>query len=80
MKLKTDFCHEAREVLEEFLNSVVSTVAARSKVGQGLSIFCPAIEIGGGEHVPLQLFGLLLDGSLGKSWVKGSEMTTYRAE
>ena len=42
--------------------SVLSTVAARSKIGQELSCFCPAIIIGGNDHAPLHLLGILLDG------------------
>ena len=44
--LKRDFQRHARRFLEEFTTSVLSTVAARSKIGQGLSCFCPAVIIG----------------------------------
>ena len=60
--LKREFQPDARRFLEEFTNSVLSTVAARSKIGQGLSCFCLAIIIGGDNHAPLHLLGLLLDG------------------
>ena len=48
--LKKEFQRDARRFLEEFTTSVLSAVAARSKVGQGLSCFCPAIIIGGYNH------------------------------
>ena len=56
--LKREFQRDARTLLEEFTNSVLSTVAARSKMRQGLSCFCPAIVIGGDNHAPLHLVGL----------------------
>ena len=37
--LKREFQCDARRFLEEFTTSVLSTVAARSKIGQGLSCF-----------------------------------------
>ena len=78
--LKRDFQRDARRFLEEFTTSVLSTVAARSKIGQGLSCFCPAIVIGGDDHAPLHLLGLLLDGLLERGWVKGSEIEACRSE
>ena len=78
--LKKEFQRDARRFLEELTTSVLSTVAARSKVGQGLSCFCPAIVIGGDDEAPLRLLGLLLDGCLGRGWIKGSEIEACRAE
>ena len=63
-----------------FTTSVLSTVAARSKIGQGLSCFCPAIVIGGDDLAPFHLLGLLLDGLLGRGWIKGSEIEACRSE
>ena len=63
-----------------FTTSVLSTVGARSKIGQGLSCFCPAIVIGGDDHSPLHLLGLLLVGLLERGWVKGSEIEACRSE
>ena len=54
--LNWEFQRDARRFLEEFTTSVLSTVAARSKIGQGLSCFCPAIVIGGDDHAPLHLW------------------------
>ena len=78
--LQREFQSDARTFLEEFTTSVLSTVAARSKIGQGLSCFCPAIIIGGDDHAPLHLLGLLLDGLLDRGWVKGSEIEACRSE
>ena len=72
--LKREFQRYARRFLDEFTTSVLSTVAAGSKIGQGLSCFCPAIIIGGDNHAPLHLLGLLLDGLLDRGWIKGSEI------
>ena len=71
---------DARRFLEDFVNCVLSTVAARSVIGQGLSCFCPAILVGGDDVAPLQLFNKLLNGLLEKGWTKGSEIQACRAE
>ena len=68
------------DFLEEFTTSVMSTVAARSKIGQGLSCFGPAVIIGGDNHALLHLLGLLLDGLLDRGWIKSSEIEACRAE
>ena len=78
--LKPEFQRDARRFLEEFTTSALSTVAIRSKIGQGLSCFCPAIIFGGDDHAPLRLLGLLLDGLLDRGWIKGSEIEACRAE
>ena len=77
--LRREFQRDARSFLEQFTTSVLSTVAARSKIGQGLICFCPAIIIGGDDHAPLHLLGLLLDGLLERGWVKGSEIEGCRS-
>ena len=78
--LQREFRRDARRFLEDFLICVLSTVAARSFIGQGLSCFCPAIVVGGDDVAPLQLFNKLLDGLLEKGWTKGSEVEVCRAE
>ena len=78
--LQKEFRRDARRFLEDFLNCVLSTVAARSVIGQGLSCFCPAIVVGGDDVAPLQLFNKLLDGLLEKGWIRGSEVEACRAE
>ena len=52
---------------------MLSTVAARSAIDQGLSCFCPPVLISGDYHAPLQLFDLLLDGllAMGERWRYG---------
>ena len=54
--LQKEFRRDARRFLEDFVNCVLSTVAARSVIGQGLSCFCPVIVVGGDDVAPLQLF------------------------
>ena len=78
--LQKEFRCDARRFLEDFVNCVLSTVAARSVIGQGLSCFCPAILVGGDEVALLQLFNKLLDGLLQKGWTRGSEVEACRAE
>ena len=78
--LQKEFRCDARRFLEDFVNCVLSTVAARSVIGQGLCCFCPAIVVGGDNVAPLQLFNKLLDGLLEKGWTKGSEVETCWAE
>ena len=48
------------------MNYVLSTVAARSAIGQGLSCFCPPVLVGGDYHALMQLSDMLLDGLLKK--------------
>ena len=78
--LQTQFRRDARRFLQDFINCVLSTVAARSVIGQDLSCFCPAIVVGGDDVAPLQLFNKLLDGLLEKGWTRGSEVEACRAE
>ena len=78
--LQKEFRRDARRFLEVFVNCVLSTVAARSVIGQGLNCFCPAIVVGGDDVAPLQLFNKLFDGLLKKGWTRGSEVEACRAE
>ena len=55
--LKKDFKSSARRFFEEFTSTILSTVATRSKLGQGISCFCPDIIIGGDNHSAFFLFG-----------------------
>ena len=78
--LRKEFRRDCRKFLEDFVNCILSTVAARSTIGQGLSCFCPPVMIGGDDHAPLQLFDLLLDGLLAKGWVRGRDMEACKSE
>ena len=78
--LQKEFRRDARRFLEDFVNCVPSTVAARSVIGQGLGCFCPAIVVGGDDVAPLQFFNKLLDGLLEKGWTMGSEVEACQAE
>ena len=78
--LKKEFKSSARRFFEEFTSTVLSTVAARSKLGQGVSCFCPEIIIGGDDHSAFFLFGQLLDGLISCGWEKGSTIEACKAE
>ena len=78
--LWTELRRYARRFLEEFVNCVLSTVASRSVIRQGLSCFCPAIVVGGHDVAPLQPFNKLLNGLPEKNWTEGSVFEAYRAE
>ena len=62
------------------MSTILSTVAARSPVGQGLSCFCPEIVIGGDNYSVFHLFGQLLDGLLELGWIRESEIEPAKAE
>ena len=72
--LQTEFRHDARRFLEESVNCVLSTVASRSVIRQGLSCSCTAIVVGGDDVAPFQLFNKLLDGLLEKGWTRGAKL------
>ena len=78
--LQKEFRRDARRFLKGFVNCVLSTVAARSVIGQGLSCFCPAKVVGGDDVAPLQLFNKFLEGLLEKGWTRGSEVEACQAE
>ena len=78
--LRTECRRDARRFLEEFVNCVLSTVASRSVIRQGLKCVCPATVVGGDNVAPLQFFNELLDGFGAKGWTRGSEVEAYGAE
>ena len=78
--LKKEFRSSTRRFLEEFTSTVLSFVAARSKLGQGASCFCPEIIIGGDDHSAFFLVGQLLDGLVECGWEKGSTVEACKAE
>ena len=78
--LKKEFRSSARRFPEDFTSIVLSTVAARSKLGQDVNCFCPEIIIGGDDHSAFFLFGPLLDGLVECGWEKGSMVETCKAE
>ena len=79
-ELRTEFRQDARRFLEEFVNCVLSTVAPRSLIRQGMSCFCPAIVVGGDDGSLIQLSIKILDGLLEKCWTRGSEVVACRVE
>ena len=78
--LRKAFRRDCRRFLEDFVSTILSTVASRSPIGQGLSCFCPEIVIGGDDYSAFHLFGQLLDGLLDLGWIRGSEMEPAKAE
>ena len=78
--LRKEFPRDCRRFLEDLVSTNLSTVAARSPVGQGLSCFCPEIVIGGDEYSAFLLFGQLLDGLRELGWVTGSKIEPAKAE
>ena len=78
--LKKEFRNIVRRFLEEFTSTVLSTVAARSKLGQGVSCFCPEMKIGGDDHSAFFLFGQILDGLVACGWEKESTFGACKAE
>ena len=62
------------------MNCVLSTVAVKSVIGQGLGCFCPSILNGGDCYDPMQLIDMFLDGLLEKSWVRGAELEACKSE
>ena len=78
--LRKESRRDCRRFLEGFVSTILSTVAARSPGGQGLSCFCLEIVIGGDDYSAFHLFGQLLDGLLDLGWIRGSEMEPAKAE
>ena len=78
--LRKEFRRDCRRFLEDLVSIILSTVAARSPIGQRLSCFCPEIVIGCDDYSAFHLFGQLLDGLLQLGWVRGSEVEPGKAE
>ena len=78
--LRKEFRSNARRFLEEFCSTVLSTAAARLKLGQGVSCFCPEIILGGDDHSAFFLHGQLVDGLVECGWEKGSNVEACKAE
>ena len=78
--LRKEFRSNAHRFLDEFRSTILSSVAARSKLGQGVSCFCPEIILGGDNHSTFFLHGQLLDGLVECGWEKGSNVEACKAE
>ena len=77
--LGKEFRRDCRRFLD-LVSTILSTVAARSQISQGLSCFCPEVVIGGDDYSAFHLFGQLLDRLLELGWVRGSEVEPAKAE
>ena len=75
-----EFCKDCRLFLEDLVSTILSTVAARSSAGQGLSCFCPGIIMGGDDSSAFHLFWQLLDRLLELVWVRRPEIEPAKAE
>ena len=78
--LRKEFRRDFRRFLEDLVSTILSTVAERSPIGQGLICFCAEIVIGGDNYSAFHLFAQLLDGLLELSWIRGSEVEPAKAE
>ena len=78
--LRKKFRRDCRRFLEDLLSTILSTVAARSPIRQGLSCFCPEIVIGVDNYSGFHLFGQLLDELLKLGWIRGSDIEPAKAE
>ena len=78
--LRKEFREDCRRFPEDLLSTILSTVAARSPVGQGLSCSCPEIILGGDDYSLFHLLGQLLDGLFELGWFRGSEIEPAKAE
>ena len=78
--LPKEFRKACPRFLEDLVRTILSTVAARSPVGQGLSCFCPEIVTAADNYSTFHLLGQLLDGLCELGWVRGSEIEPAKAE
>ena len=79
--LKKEFRSNARRFLEEICCTILSTIVARSKLGQGgVSCICSEIILEGDDRSAFFLYGQLLDGIIECGWEKGSNVEACNAE
>ena len=78
--LRAVFRKNCRQILNEFVSTILSTVAARSLVGEGGSCLSPVILVGGDNYSAFYLFGQPIDVFLNFGWVKGSDIEAAKAE
>ena len=62
------------------MSTILSTVAASSPVGEGISCFYAQIKCGSDEYSTLHLFGHLQDGLFELGCVRGSEIEPAKGE
>ena len=78
--LRKEFPRNCRRFLEDLVSTILSTVAARSPIGQGLNCFRPEIVIGDDDYFAFHLSGQLLDGLLKLGCIRESEIEPAKAE
>ena len=77
---KKEFPSNARCFNDDFCGTILWTVPASSKLGQGVSCFCPEIILGGDDHSAFFLYGQLLDVLIECGWEKGANVEACKAE
>ena len=77
--LKKEFWTNGHCFLEGFCSAILSTVPARSKLGQNGRCFWPETNLEGDNHSTFFLYGPLLDGLVESGWEKGSNVEAYKA-
>ena len=78
--IRKEFCKACRRFLEDFVSTILSTVAARSTDGKNLSCFSPKTVTGRDGYSTFHLFGQLLEGLIELGWVSGPEAEPAKAE
>ena len=78
--LKKEFRSNAHRFFNEFCSTILSTVAAISKPGQGVSCFCLEIIPAGDDNSAFFLYGQLLDGLVECGWEKGYNVEACKAD
>ena len=78
--LKKEFHSNARRFFDEFCSTILSTLAARSKLGQGVNCFCPELILGGDDHYAFFVNGQLLVGLVECGCEKGTNVEACKAE
>ena len=72
--MRVEFWKDCRQFLNEFVSTILSTVAARFLVGQGQSCFSLEITVAGDDYSAFYFFGRLIDGLLNPGLVKGCKV------
>ena len=78
--LEKEFRTSACRFPEEFCSTILSTVAARSKLCREVSCFCAEIVLGGDDYSAFFLYGQLLDGLVECAWERRSNVEACKPE
>ena len=78
--LRASFKQDCFTFFEDLISQILSTTAARSPIGRGMSAFCPEILVGGDSYSVFLLFGELVDSLVRSKWIKSADAEATRAE